>query len=147
MQMQGRTERQKEKRRRDGKKKEDKRKRRDPASLAFPSPCFVRPQLASPYGSPCLYENVGIIPKVWFALWCINFCNLQNTQRTQGLIFISFHTAVIHVHINMVLHLSAFSDFLGKWILMRQNPELDGKNSKWLYLYASYPSSLCLSLL
>lgn len=41
----------------------------------------------------------------------------------------------------MVLYLSAFSDFLGKWISMRQNPDLDGKKSKWVYLYVSYPSS------
>ena len=41
--------REKKRRRRDGEEKEnDKRKRRDPTSFAFPSPFFVRPQLASP---------------------------------------------------------------------------------------------------
>ena len=96
--------------------------------------------------SSCLYENVGTAPKALLCFMVYKLLQLpKHTVRSRSDFFF-LNTAIFHVQINMVLHLSAFSDFLGKRILMRQNPDLDGKKSKWVYLYVSYPASFSASI-
>lgn len=122
-----------EKRRRDG---EEKRKKR---SNLF---CFSKSLFhQTSAGFSVLILTRWTCSKSAALLYGVETSATSKTHsELEAWFFFFLNTAIIHVQINTVLHLTAFSYFLGKCILMRQNPGLDGKKSKWSHLNVSYPS-------